>query len=200
VLRRTKKSRTSKFRTDGRPRKIVNWIRFTAFSGSVSPARYKGALGEINDWRKRNKLPPLAGAHLEECKREVISAVRSVEYFKECAPFVDTPKDYKKMLQKDARALRKAAEVRSSTRVWELRPLLLEEATMLDRRAAGEQPRISAREQAVDLAEQLLTRFGGNAPGVTVNSPWLHLSKILFGEPGADMFEAMRRSRLASRS
>jgi hypothetical protein len=200
VLRRTKKSRTSKFREDGRPRKIVNWTVFTAFSGPVSPARYEGALGDVNEWRERNNLPPLAGEHLKECEREVISAVRSVEYFKECAPFVDTPKNYKKMLQKDARALRKAAEVRSSTRVWELRPLLLEEATMLDRRATVEQPRISARERAVDLAEQLLTRFGENAPGLTGDGPWQHLSAILFGEPGADMFEAMRRSRRASRT
>jgi hypothetical protein len=196
VLRRTKKSRTSRFRTDadGRPRKIVNWIEFTAFSGPVSAARYKGALGEINKWRKRNKQPPLAGEHLEECKREVISAVRTVEDFKQWAPFVMTPKNYKRIVKADAKKLRAVA-----LHGYGISGELLELAAMLDSRAAVEQPRISARERAVDLAKQLLTRFVGNAPGRTVNSPWQHLSAILFGEPGADMFEAMRRSRHASR-
>jgi hypothetical protein len=196
VLRRTKKSRTSKFRTDadGRPLKIVNWTEFTAFSDPVSPARYKGALDEINDWRESNRLPPLAGTHLEECKREVISAVRLVENYKQWAPHVMTPKNYERIVKADAKKLREVA-----LHGYGISRELLDLAAMLDSRATVEQPRISAREQAVDLAKQLLTRFGGNAPGATVNSPWLHLSKILFGKPKADMFEAMRRSRRASR-
>jgi hypothetical protein len=189
-LRRIKKSRTSKFREDGRPRKIVNWIEFTAFSDPVPPARYKGALGQINEWRGRNKLPLLAGEHLKECEREVISAVRSVEYYKQCAPFVITPKNYKRIVRADAKKLRAVA-----LHGYGISGELLELAAMLDNRAAVEQPRISAREGAVDLAKQLLTRFGGSAPRKTVSSPWEELSKILLGVPGADVFEAMRRSR-----
>jgi hypothetical protein len=198
VLHRPKKSRTSKFRPSSLPKigpgKIGNWIKFTAFSGPVSPDRYEGALDEINKWRERNKLPPLAGEHLEECERDVISAVRSVEYFKQYAPFVMTPKNYERIVKADAEKLREVA-----LHGYGISGELLDLAAMLDSRAAVKQPRISARERAVDLAEQLLTRFVGSAPGQTVNGPWHHLSAILFGKPGADMFEAIRRSRRASR-
>jgi hypothetical protein len=196
VLRRTKKPRTSRFRTDkdGRPHKIVGWIELAAFSDSVPPTRYKGALGQINKWRGLNKLPLLAGEDLKECEREVIRAVKSVEYYKQCAPLVITSKNYKRIVRADAKKLRAVA-----LHGYGISGELLELAAMLDKRAAVEQPRISAREQAVDLAKQLLTRFGGSAPGKTVGSPWEELSKILFGVPGADVFEAMRRSRRASR-
>jgi hypothetical protein len=199
VLHRRKKSRTSKVRISGLskigPSEIGPLITFTAFSGPVPPARYKDALDQIDNWREHNRLSPLRGERLEECEREVIIAVRSVEFFKEGAPYVITPKNNKKMLEKDAKALRAAAEVRSSTRVWELRRLLLEEATKLDRRAAVKQPPIVARKQAVDLAERILTHFGENAPGLTLDGPWHRLSEILFGVRRADVFQTMRLSR-----
>ena len=71
---------------------------------------------------------------------------------------------------------------------------------MMDMRAAAEQPRISTRKQAVYLADLLLTHFGdGKAPGLTANGPWESLSKILFGDPDADMYETMRWFRRAPR-
>jgi hypothetical protein len=192
VLHRPKKPRTSKFRTGGPP-KVRKLITFTAFSDPVSPDRYEGAPDQINIWREHNRLLPLIGERLEECEREVIIAVRSVESFTECAPFVLAPKAYKTTLESKARTLRKAATFPDIS--GELRHRLEEEATMLDRRAAVKQPRIVARKQAVCLAERILTDFGGKAPGLTQNSPWEILSQILLGVPGADVFETMRLSR-----
>jgi hypothetical protein len=195
VLRRPKKSRTSKFRPPKIGRgKIGPLITSTAFSDPVPPARYKGALDKINDWRESNKLPPLAGEHLKECEREVIRAVRVVEDYKPWAPHVMNPKDYKRTVRADAKKLRAVA-----LHGYGISGELLELAAMLDNRAAAEQPRISARERAVDLAEQLLTRFAGRAPGLTLNGPWHRLSNIMLGVRRADVFEAIRRSRRASR-
>ena len=199
MLHRPKKSRTSKFRTGAKigEDKLTT---FTAFSDPMSADRYKGALDQINIHRKHNGLPPLIGEGLEECEREVIIAVRSVGFFKECAPFVATPQAYKTVLKADAKKLHKTARRISG----KLRQLLKEEATRLDRMAAiaaaVPQPRIVARKQAVWLAEQILTHFGGKAPGLTHSGPWEELSTILLDVPGADVFETMRLSRkIASR-
>jgi hypothetical protein len=124
--------------------------------------------------------------------------VRSVEYFKEVAPFVVTPKGYRTMLEADALALRKAALGRSVS--IELRLLLRDEAARRDRCVARNQPSISARKQAVYLAGQLLTQFADKAaPGRSDTGPWVKLSGILFDVPGANMFEAVRRSPRAPR-
>jgi hypothetical protein len=110
VLRCTKKSRTSKFRIKGRPKigpgKVGPLITVKAFSEPVSRDRYEGALDDINKWRERNKLSALAGEHLKECEQDVISAVRSVEYYKQWAPHVMTPKNYKRIVKADAKKLR----------------------------------------------------------------------------------------------
>ena len=189
MLHRPKKSRTSKFRIGA---KIDKLITLTAFSDPVSPDRYKGALNQINIWRKHNRFPPLIGERLEECEREVIRAVKSVEFFKQCEPFVATPKVYKTIVKRDAKKLREVA-----LHGYGISGELLHLAAMLDNRAraAVTQPRIVARKQAVCLAERILTDFGGKAPGLTQNSPWEILSGILLDVPGADVFETMRLSR-----
>jgi hypothetical protein len=130
---------------------------------------------------------------LEDCEQAVGLAARSVKYFKEIAPFVTPPKRCKTRFEAEARKRRKAAELLSG----EARRLLEEEAAVWDRRAAVRQPRIGAkaRDQAVDSAEQLLTQFGGFAPGRSWTGPWVRLSGILFDEPDAKMFGAVRRFR-----
>jgi hypothetical protein len=218
VLRRTKKSRKGKFRLSDRPKggfkgkwvtfkpsigpavsgpMSLKWITLKAFSDPVPPDRYEGALDQINTWRGCNGLPPLAGEDLEKCEQDVVTAVRSVGSFKEWAPFVAAPKWCKTKFEAEARARRKAARSLSE----EPRRLLEEEAAVWDRRAAVKQPRIGSfgRDHAARSAEQILTRFGGKAPGLRVGGPWQELSEILFDVEGADMFEAMRRCRRASR-
>lgn len=169
------------------------WIIFTAFSDKVPLARYKGALNQIHNWRKYNNLPPLAGKRLKDCIRKVDIAIRSVEYLKEVALFVTTPKKCKKTFEVEARKRRKAAELLSG----EARRMLEEEAAVWDRRAAVKQPRFGtkARDQAVDWADQLFEQFGDKAPGRSKDGPWVRLSGILFDETGANMFAAVRRFR-----
>jgi hypothetical protein len=192
VPNRLKKSRTSKFRTGGLPKGQLTTLS-TSFD--VVSDRYEGALDQINDWRGRNDLPPLAGADLKECEEEIKTAVRSVEYFKQVAPFVMTPKDYKRIVKADARKLREVA-----LHGYGISGELLCLAAMLDNRTAVKPPRIRARGQAVDLAKKLLTRFGGRPPGLTKNGHWELLSQILFGVQDADVYEAMRGPRRQRRS
>jgi len=194
VLNRLKKSRTSKFRTGGLPEgQLTTLITFF----DVLSDRYEGALDQINDWRGRNELPPLAGANLKDCEEEIKAAVRSVEYFKQSASFVMTSKDYKRILKADARKLREVA-----LHGYGISEELLHLAALLDTRAAVKPLLTKPREHAVQLAKRILTRFGGRAPGLSKNGPWEQLSEILFGVQDADVFEAMRgprRRRLSRR-
>jgi hypothetical protein len=170
-----KEPRTSKFRAASLPEGGFpegEWIIFTAGSDALSAldqANIRLALDQINNWRKYNNLPPLAGEHLEECGRKVDSAVRSVKFIKEIAPFVTSPKRCKTKIEAEARARRKAAKLLSG----EARRLLEEDVTVWDWRAAVRQPRIGAkaRDQAVASAKQLLTQFGGKAPGRSWGGP-----------------------------
>jgi len=198
VLHRRKKSRTSKFSHKRPPKvgpdEVGEWITFTAFSDPVSLRRRERALGQINIWREHNGLPLLAGEDLKGCNREIVIAVRSVEYFKEIAPYIMGPRDRVRKLKADAKLLRTVAKTIRG-RTGELLHLARDEAERLDVLAFGEQPRVpSARERAVDLASRLLTRFGGKAPGLSVEGPWIRLSKILLSVRGANVFEAMRRA------
>jgi hypothetical protein len=191
-----KEPRTSKFRAASLPEGGLpegEWIiLFSDDLSALDQINIQLALGQINNWRKHNNLPLLAGEDPEKCERAVGVAVRSVKYLKEIALFVTPPKRCKATFEAEARKRRKAAELLSG----EARRLLEEEAAAWERRAAVKQPRIGAkaREQAVDLAYQLLEHFGGKAPGLSRAGPWVRLSKILFDEPGANMFEAVRRS------
>jgi hypothetical protein len=88
---------------------MSKWITLTPSSDPVSPARYAGALDQINTWRECNNLPPLTGEDLKERERGVVAAVRSVEYFKKWAPFIVTPKKARTAYEAAAKRLRKAA-------------------------------------------------------------------------------------------
>ena len=88
---------------------MSEWITLTSSSDPVSPARYAGALDQIYGWRGCNGLPPLRGEDLAECEREVVAAVRSVEYFEKCAPFIVTPKKARAAYEAAAKKQRKAA-------------------------------------------------------------------------------------------
>ena len=204
MLRRTKKKRTSQFRPDGLPEDRLKFRsrslpqdRLTTFEFygfyPMSAARLGDALDQINTWREHNRLLPLADKELKICQEEVSAAVRSVQYLKEWAPFTGTTKSYRRIVKAQAKTLRKVTTFRGIS--GELLHLAKEEAQKLEWLATVEQPRIgtAARKQAVSSAKRLLTRFGGKPPGQTAESPWHELSRILFGERDADMFETMRQ-------
>jgi hypothetical protein len=188
-----------------RERKGIPPLTFSASSEApaartVPHRRHKDALDQISIWRERNGLPRLAGECLKKCDREIDLAVISVEFLKEVAPWVITPKDYRTIVKADAEKLREVA-----LHGYGISEELLH---MLDNRADAEQQRVvaMARDEAVRRAERLLKQFADSEgqyhadnkdPELTKDGLWDKLSYVLFGVAGADMWGAMQRCRRA---
>ena len=135
--------------------------------------------------------------HRQECEKQIIFAIQSVEFAKKFEMVLGSPAGTKKSFRKKAKMLRQASEVVAklsndsgdqARRTADAYDLVADRIPV----PKGSRRQKESKKIAVYMAHRLLTLFGSRAHGMTREGTWHQLAGVLYGDTDSIDFSYLR--------